>query len=43
MPGTGSRSGYVCEQGEGGGNRGVLERKTEKGITLEMYIKKISS
>jgi hypothetical protein len=36
MPGPGGRSGWVGEQGEGEGGRGVLERKLGKGITFEM-------
>jgi hypothetical protein len=36
MPGPGSRSGWVGEQGEGEGNRGFSEGKLEKGITFEM-------
>jgi hypothetical protein len=36
MPGPGSRSGWVGEQGEEGGYRGFLERKLGKGITFEM-------
>ena len=36
MPGPGSRSGCVGEQGEGGGDRGFLEGKPGKGITFEM-------
>jgi hypothetical protein len=32
MPGPGSGSGWVGEQGEGGGYRGFSERKLEKGI-----------
>ena len=43
MPGPGSRSGLVGEQGEVGGNRGVLEGEPGKGITFEIYIKKISN
>jgi hypothetical protein len=43
MSGQGSRSGYVSEQGEGGWNRGFSEGKPGKGITFEMYIKKISN
>jgi hypothetical protein len=43
MPGPGSRSGWVAEQGEGGSVRGFLERKVGKGITFEMQIKKISN
>jgi hypothetical protein len=36
MPGPGSRSGWVGEQGEVGGDRGFSERKLGKGITFEM-------
>jgi hypothetical protein len=36
MPGSGSRSGWVGEQGEMGGDREVLEEKLGKGITFEM-------
>jgi hypothetical protein len=36
MPGSGSRSGWVGEQGEGGGYRGFSEGKLEKRITVEM-------
>jgi hypothetical protein len=38
MPGPGSGSGWIGEQGELGGNRGFffLERKLGKGITFEM-------
>jgi hypothetical protein len=36
MPGPGSRSGWVGEQGEWGRDRGFLEGKLEKGITFEM-------
>jgi hypothetical protein len=43
MPGPGSRSGWVGEQGEGRGERGFSERKPGKGITFEMQIKKISN
>jgi hypothetical protein len=35
-------SGWVGEQGDGGEERGFLERKLGKGITFEMLIKKIS-
>jgi hypothetical protein len=35
MPGPGSRSGWVREQGEGG-YRGFLERKLREGIAFEM-------
>jgi hypothetical protein len=36
LPGSGSRSGWVAEQGERGEDRGILERKLGKGITFEM-------
>ena len=36
MPGPGSRSGWVGEHGEAGGDRGFLERKLGKEITFEM-------
>ena len=36
MPGQGSGSGWVGEQGEGRWNRGFLEGKPGKGITFEM-------
>jgi hypothetical protein len=36
MPGPGSRSGWVMEQGEGSGDRGFLVGKLEKGIIFEM-------
>jgi hypothetical protein len=36
MPGHGSRSGWVGEQGEGAWDREVSEEKPEKGITFEM-------
>ena len=36
MPGQGSRSGLVGEQGEGEGDRGFSEEKLRKGITFEM-------
>jgi hypothetical protein len=36
MPGSGSRSGWVGDQGEGEGNRGFSEGKLGKGITFEM-------
>jgi hypothetical protein len=36
MPGSGSRSGWVGEQGDGGGHRGFLEGKPSRGITFEM-------
>jgi hypothetical protein len=36
MPGQGSRSGWVGEQGEGGWNRGFSEGKPEKEIIFEI-------
>jgi hypothetical protein len=36
MPGPGSGSGWVGEQGGGEGDSGVLEGKPRKGITFEM-------
>jgi hypothetical protein len=36
MPGPGSRSGWIGEQREMGGYRGILERKLGKGIAFEM-------
>jgi hypothetical protein len=36
MPGPGSRSGWVGEQGEGEEDRGFSEGKLGKGITFEM-------
>jgi hypothetical protein len=36
MPGPGSGSGWVGEQGEGRGNRGFSEQKPGKVITFEM-------
>jgi hypothetical protein len=44
MPGPGSRSGWIGEQGEGEGHRGrgFLTVKPGKGITSEILIKKIS-
>jgi hypothetical protein len=42
MPGPGIVSGWVGEQGKGGGDRGFSERKLGKGITFEMKMKKIS-
>jgi hypothetical protein len=36
MPGPGSRSGWVGEQGEGKGNRELSEGKLGKGITFEL-------
>jgi hypothetical protein len=43
MPGPGSWSGWVGEQGEWEGGRGFPEGKPGEGITFEMYIKKISN
>jgi hypothetical protein len=42
MPGPGIRSGWIGEQGEGGGDRGFSEGTPGKGISSEMKIKKIS-
>jgi hypothetical protein len=36
MPGQGSGSGWVEEEGEGGEYRGFSERKLGKGIAFEM-------
>jgi hypothetical protein len=36
MPGPGSSSGWVGDQGEAGGDRGFLEVKPGKEITFEM-------
>jgi hypothetical protein len=36
LPGPGSRSRWVGEQGQGEGDRGFSERKLGKGITFEM-------
>jgi hypothetical protein len=36
MPGQGSRSRWVSEQGRAGGDRGFLDGKLGKGITFEM-------
>ena len=36
MPGPGSGSGWVGEEGEGGGYRGFSERKLGKGVAFEM-------
>jgi hypothetical protein len=41
--GPGIGSGWVGKQGERGRDRGFLEEKLGKGITLKMYIKKISN
>jgi hypothetical protein len=43
IPGPGSRSGWVGEQEGGGEDRGFSEGKLGKGITFEMYIKKVSN
>jgi hypothetical protein len=43
MPGPGSRSGWVGEQGKRGEDRGFSEGKLGKGITFEMKLKKISN
>ena len=43
MPGPGSGSGWVGEQGEGGEDREFSKGKLGKGITFEMQIKKISN
>jgi hypothetical protein len=43
IPGPGSASGWVGEQGEGGWNRGFSEGKPGKEITFEISIKKISN
>jgi hypothetical protein len=42
MSGQGKWSGWVGEQGERVRDRGFFEGKLRKGITFEMYIKKIS-
>jgi hypothetical protein len=36
LPGPGSRSGWIVEQGEWEGDRGLSEGKLGKGITFEM-------
>jgi hypothetical protein len=36
MPGPGSRTRWVGEQGKGGGYSGFLEGKLGKGITFEL-------
>jgi hypothetical protein len=36
MPGPGSGSGWLGEQGEGDGDRGFLKGKPGKGVTFEM-------
>jgi hypothetical protein len=38
IPGPGSQSGCVGEQGEAGEDRGVLEGKLGKRITFEMFM-----
>jgi hypothetical protein len=43
MPGQGSRSGWIGDQGEGRWDRGFSEEKPGKGISFEMLIKKISN
>jgi hypothetical protein len=43
MPGPGSWSRWIGEQGKLGGDRGFSEGKPGKGITFEIQIKKISS
>ena len=43
MPGPGRGSGEVGNQGLGVGKRGSSERKQGKGLTFEMYVKKISN
>jgi hypothetical protein len=43
MPGPGSRSVWVGEQGEQGGHRVFVEGKPGKGITFEIKIKKTSN
>ena len=43
MPGPGSWSGLVVEQGEGIGDRTFLEGKPGKWITVEMQMKKIAN
>jgi hypothetical protein len=43
VPLSGSRNGWVSEQGRGERNRGYSLGKRGKGITLEMQIKKISN
>jgi hypothetical protein len=42
MSGPGSRSGFVGDQEEAGGDRGFLEVKLGKEIIFEMEIKKIA-
>jgi hypothetical protein len=36
IPGPGSRTGWVAEQGKLGGDKGFSEGKLGKGITFEM-------
>jgi hypothetical protein len=43
MPGSGSRNGWVGEQGDVEEDRGFSEGKLGKGITFEMQIRKISN
>jgi hypothetical protein len=43
MPGPGSGSRWVGEQGEGEGDRGFSEGKPGKGIIFKMLKKKISN
>jgi hypothetical protein len=43
IPGPGSKSRWVGEQGEGRRDRGFLEGKLGKGITFEIKMKKISN
>ena len=43
IPGPGSGSGWVGEQGEWGGDKGFSDGKPGKGTTFEMQIKKISN
>jgi hypothetical protein len=43
MPGWGSGSEWVGEQGKGEWNRGSSEEKPGKGITFEMQTKEVSN
>jgi hypothetical protein len=43
MPGPGMEVGEVGEQEEEGRYRRFLEKKLEKGVAFEMYMKKISN
>ena len=43
MPGPGRGSRWVGKQGLGVGNRGSSEGKQGKGLTFEIYLKKISN